>query len=159
VTPLEIRTALADQDALALTVTLYGEAAGEPVEGQIAVANAVRNRVRSPIRWWGTGTAGVCLQAKQFSCWNVDKAGAPDAPRVYAIAETLLRGEVPAELALVQQLRWIATGIIAGQLQDNTRGANHYLTSRLLRATPPDWAIGRTPVAEIGAHSFFRIDA
>ena len=49
--------------------TIWAEARGEPLEGQIAVANVILNRARQG-GWWGDDVAGVCCKSKQFSCWN-----------------------------------------------------------------------------------------
>jgi len=49
--------------------TIWAEARGEPLEGQIAVANVILNRARQG-GWWGDDVAGVCCKPKQFSCWN-----------------------------------------------------------------------------------------
>ncbi|HJR27754.1 MAG TPA: cell wall hydrolase, partial [Pseudomonas sp.] len=59
-----------DRDVLART--LWGEARGEGLPGQIAVAWAIRNRVNDgkARSWWGEGYAGVCQAPYQFSCWN-----------------------------------------------------------------------------------------
>ena len=59
-----------DRDILART--LWGEARGESLAGQIAVAWTIRNRVNDgkAKSWWGEGYAGVCQKPYQFSCWN-----------------------------------------------------------------------------------------
>lgn len=59
-----------DRDILART--LWGEARGEGLAGQIAVAWTIRNRVNDgkAKSWWGEGYAGVCQAPYQFSCWN-----------------------------------------------------------------------------------------
>ena len=59
-----------DRDILART--LWGEARGESLAGQIAVAWTIRNRVNDgkDKSWWGEGYAGVCQKPYQFSCWN-----------------------------------------------------------------------------------------
>jgi hypothetical protein len=59
-----------DRDILARTI--FGEARGEGVAGQIAVAWTIRNRVNDgkDKSWWGEGYAGVCQKPYQFSCWN-----------------------------------------------------------------------------------------
>lgn len=61
-----------------LARTLWGEACGEDLAEQIAVAWTIRNRVEMDLHkdrkpdWWGEGCAGVCLAKKQFSCWNTN---------------------------------------------------------------------------------------
>lgn len=150
----QIRSVIGDQTAL--ICTLLGEAAGEPVEGQIAVANVVRNRARHP-RWWGRDVRGVCLAKSQFSCWWEANA---NTARVYALADALHRKQdATGPLSLVGQLHWIAAGVIDDVLIDNTGGADHYLTSVLYQsAACPTWARGKAPVARIGGHVFLRLE-
>lgn len=61
-----------DTDILARTI--YGEARGESISGQEAIASVILNRVAFAKRrgryWWGNTIAGVCLAPWQFSCWN-----------------------------------------------------------------------------------------
>ena len=49
--------------------TIWAEARGEPLDGQIAVANVILNRARQG-GWWGDDVVKVCRKPKQFSCWN-----------------------------------------------------------------------------------------
>ena len=58
--------------------TIWAEARGEPLEGQIAVANVILNRARQG-GWWGDDIAEVCCKPKQFSCWN---GGDPNRARM-----------------------------------------------------------------------------
>lgn len=153
-TPDQIRAALSDMQAL--ICTLFGEAANEPVEGQIAVANVIRNRAAHP-RWWGRDIRGVCLAKSQFSCWwerNQNTA------RVYALAEALIRRQdATSSRTVLSQLHWIAAGVVDGLLIDNTQSADHYLTDWLYRSDKcPAWAKRKPPVARIGAHVFFRLE-
>lgn len=60
----EVRAALSPR--LALILTLYGEARGEPLLGQLAAGCSMRNRVRAdlnhdgkPNNWWGNTFAEV----------------------------------------------------------------------------------------------------
>ena len=59
-------------DLEALTLTLYGEARGEPIEGLIGVAMVIRNRVRDKYRG-AVNYEEVCLAPAQFSCWIEEK--------------------------------------------------------------------------------------
>ena len=61
-----------DKDRDILARTLWGEAWGESLAGQIAVAWTIRNRVNDgkDKSWWGEGYGGVCQKPYQFSCWN-----------------------------------------------------------------------------------------
>jgi spore germination cell wall hydrolase CwlJ-like protein len=57
-----------NRDDLA-TVTIFGEAAGEPDEGKSAVAFVIRERMR--LKFFSDGTvAGTVLAPYQFSMWN-----------------------------------------------------------------------------------------
>lgn len=140
---------------IALTATLYGECRDQPVQGQIAVAAVIRNRFQSGR--FGTTIAAVCTQKSQFSCWWED---APNTTKVYLIVEAMMSGaSLPidkGEQAVFRQLKWIAAGIIAGDLLDNTGAALHYLASWMFQHQPPKWAKTATSSVEIGDHVFLR---
>ena len=152
----------------ALICTLSGEAADEPIHGIVAVGCAIRNRVQRDLGgdnrpdWWGEGYKSVCLKhvmkdgrpIGQFTCWWEANS---NTARVYALAESLLEGGPHESQTLLAELQWIAQGLIADRLRDHVRGADHYLTADLFRKSPPPWARGRTPVASMGAHLFFRL--
>jgi N-acetylmuramoyl-L-alanine amidase len=53
------------------TRTVIGEARGENITGQVAVAFVIRNRVLFLPSWWGNTPKEVCLKPSQFSCWNL----------------------------------------------------------------------------------------
>lgn len=149
-----IRAALSDYEALWLTI--YGEARGEPVEGQIAVASVIRNRVG---RRWGGSLRAVCLAANQFSCWN-PAANANHALLINMASEALgdfhERTTAPLD-AKARQIKFLAQGIMNGDLLDNTHGADHYLTKNLLQSVDaPTWAMGK-PARFLGAHAFLTL--
>lgn len=153
----DIRAALDDRTAL--ICTLYGEAAGETIHSKAAVACAIRNRVHADIGndgkpdWWGEGFKDVCLKRLQFSCWWEATA---NSDRVYELADTLLDGQRPKEAGLVDELGWIADGVIGDAVRDVTNGATHYLTVRLLNSHPPNWVYQLKRVATIGSHAYFK---
>ncbi len=109
-TPAEIRARLDHEQAV--VCTLYGESRSEPLDGQLAVASVIRNRVRADLGhdgkpdWWGEGFRQVCLQRKQFTCWNED--GSANSAKTHALAESLLLGFPAFDVGLVDTLRWIA---------------------------------------------------
>jgi hypothetical protein len=149
-----VRAALTDRAAL--TATLYGEARGEPLMGQIAVACTIRNRVMADLGhdgrpdWWGEGYRGVCLAPAQYSCWWGEDT---NADVVYAAAEVIIAGRpIPAPM---RRVTWVADGVLSEAVEDITKGATHYCTRRLFDAHPPAWARGLAPVAEWGRHVFF----
>lgn len=149
----QLRAAISPQTAV--VCTLLGEASNEPIEGQVAVACVIRNRALHP-RWWGRDWKGVCLQKGQFSCWWEATA---NTERVYALANALFTGQAATgSRSTVGQLQWIAAGVMDDVLLDVSGGADHYLTTDLLRRNPPAWAIGKRRVREVGAHSFFRLE-
>ena len=146
-------------DELTLALTLLGEARGEEVEGRIAVAGVIRNRVNDD-RWPDT-FKDVCLQKMQFSCWQTI-GGASNYKALMDCAERLLNGKPPnisfVSDALVRETQWIATGIISGVTRDRTMGSNHYLTRSLWESSsPPSWARGQSPACLILRHAFFRL--
>lgn len=149
----DVKAALSDFDAFWLT--LEAECGGEPVEGQIAVASVIRNRVG---KRFGDSYRAVCLAPQQFSCWNPGD----DAHHVRLMAKARLvagdhaeRTMVPSD-PIVRQLKYLAQGIMSGDLLDNTVGANHYLTKKLFQSTPPKWAVGQT-ARFIAHHAFLRL--
>ncbi len=173
----EIRAALTDEAAL--VCTLLGEAANEPIEGQVAVGCTIRNRVRKDLGqdskpdWWGEGYVGVCLKRLQFSCWWEHNG---NTDRVYRVADAMIDwaaaraagdstavlyslGAIePALVPTLDQLTWVAAGIVSGALLDRSKGADHYLTTALLHsAAAPAWAKTKPAVAVVGAHTFFRL--
>lgn len=126
-----------------LAKTIYGEARGEPLSGQEAIASVILNRVeysrRHKTYWWGNTIAEVCQKPLQFSCWNSDDPN-------YRI---LLR--VTESNPIYATCKRIAKRAMAGLLKDRTYGATHY-HNRKIR---PKWSIGKIPCAEIGSHIFY----
>lgn len=151
----QIRALLSERPAL--VCTLFGEAAGEPIQSQIAVGCVIRNRVHADLSrdrkpdWWGEGYAEVCLKRSQFSCWWEHNQ---NSQRVYDLAEALIARQ--PQRGLIAELEWIAEGIIGDVLRDVTRGADHYCTVALYQSPArPTWA--KTIHATVGAHVFFRL--
>jgi len=136
-----------DRDVLALT--LWGEARGEGLAGQVAVAWTIRNRVEMDLSndgkpdWWGEGYTDVCRKAWQFSCWN---SSDPNFP--------YLVGEKPIPAAQMRIARQAATAVIEGQLPDPTKGATHYFATALTQ--PPKWAGKSKQTLVLGRHVFFK---
>lgn len=118
--------------------TLFGEARGEPQDGQVAVAWTIVNRWRSG-KWFGAlSIAGVCQKRKQFSCWN------PDDPTY--------RSMVTAGPTTLAPFVTIARDVLDGKILDPTDGATHYFADSI---ATPKWAIGKTPTVKLGHHLFF----
>lgn len=132
---------LSSRDLLARL--LFGEARGEVLAGQVAVANVVMNRVKLG-GWYGLTVKDVMLKPWQFSCFNEDDpnlrlTASPPMREPYTLCEMI------AELAL------------DGLLKDNTDNSTHYFN--------PDVVPGRWPKPwnraqmvfrkKIGRHEFY----
>ena len=130
-----------DTDILARTI--YGEARGESISGQEAIASVILNRVAFAKRrgryWWGNTIAGVCLAPWQFSCWNEND-----------LNRKIIERADDADIGFCICKR-IALRAASGLLEDRTSGATHYHT----RSLRPKWSVGKIPCAEIGSHIFY----
>lgn len=120
-----------------LVRTVYGEARGEPAQGQQAVAHVIRNRARAanmPIR-------DVVLAPGQFEPWG--------NPQTRAQLEGLDPAS-PEYQAILANVR--------GGTQDPTGGATHFYspTAQAAAGRPtPAWAQGQGQ--DIGRHRFYNL--
>lgn len=133
-----------DHDLDVCTRTVYGEARGEPAEGQVAVTWVIRNRAEEP-SWWGKTPAEVCLHHYQFSCWN------SDGPQSQSCRLTDLKSDDP----IYERILTIVKSVFIGLYPDPTNHASHYK----VRGTKASWdkaCVGIAPV-EIGHHLFFKL--
>lgn len=137
--------AVSDKDRDILARTLWGEARGEGLDGQIAVGWTIRNRVfdGNPRSWWGEGYAGVCQAQYQFSCWNKN-----DPNFAY------LSGAKAIPVRELVQAFKAADQVITGAVGDPTGGATHYYATTMPR--PPIWANSAKQTLELGHHMFFK---
>lgn len=126
-----------------LARVLWGEARGEGRIGMQAVASVIVNRAHNS-RWWGRDLQSVCTKPWQFSCLLPTD---PNLPKLLSVTA--------ADPAFRDALA-IADDALAGRLRDITNGADHYLVTAIQDRTA--WAKGKTPVAVIGGHSFFRLE-
>jgi spore germination cell wall hydrolase CwlJ-like protein len=134
-----------DKDRDILARTLWGEARGEGLAGQIAVAWTIRNRVNDGkvISWWGEGYAGVCQKPYQFSCWNKSDPN-------YAY----LSGAKPIPLQEFTQAQIAADQVISGKVPDPTGGATHYHATTMQKV--PAWAAKAKQTLKLGHHAFYK---
>jgi N-acetylmuramoyl-L-alanine amidase len=137
------------QDLDTLARTLWGEARGEPVDGQVAVAWVIRNRARrrtfaGPLAGrWGA-VARVCTAPWQFSCWNESD---PNRRRLEVLRQDEMRAQVE-----------VARNVLEGLVEDATGGADHYHTivaPAWATAWPPGWASQMRESARFGGHVFY----
>lgn len=134
-----------------LTLTIIGEARGEPIEGMVGVANVIRNRLRhEPGRY--KSYADVCLARLQFSCWNEDD---PNRAVLLELGQVMLAGQQLTQPSY-RQCYWVAKGINESFLVDNTKLALNYITNGLFFSDKrPRWARAVTDYKIIGSHVFF----
>ena len=119
-------------EAMCLAMMIYGEARGEPLTGQIAVAEVVMERVRDPR--WPNDVCDVVQQKHQF-------------PGYY----TVKRSEVS------KWSPYVTPALLVLQRNGGSRslGANHYYASAGASYIPaPSWAKGMRVVTTIGNHTF-----
>ncbi len=126
----------ASLDCLALNI--YHEARGEPAEGKIAVGQVVMNRVGDP-----HFPARVCEVVKQggerpfdrcqFSWWCDGRNDRPDDPDAW------------------EDSKYLAKMILAGALEDPTRGALWYHADDVT----PGWRMDMVRRGKIGQHIFY----
>lgn len=133
-----------------VALTIFGEARGEPIQGQIAVGCVIRNRVNKRKKTYQE----ICLAPLQFSCWNKDD---PNRPVLEEWAQKLIFGE-EIKQAFLNQAIWIAQGIVNERIIDNTRNSDHYLTNELyaqkLASPSAHWAKNLNMKTIIGRHTF-----
>jgi spore germination cell wall hydrolase CwlJ-like protein len=134
---------MTDKDRDILARTLWGEARGESLAGQIAVAWTIRNRVNDgkAKSWWGEGYA--CLKPYQFSCWNKSD---PNYAYLSGAKSIPLREFAQAQIAADQ--------VMGGKVPDPTGGATHYYATTMPAA--PTWAAKAKQTLKLGHHIFFK---
>ena len=129
-----------------LTGLIWGEARGEAIQGKLAVAWVVRNRVLD--KRWPDTYEDVILQPWQFSCFN------PGDANHHSVLRSLLPSWGWSDLDW-RECRYAAMGVISSWVQDMTKGANHYHAVALDPA--PKWADSGKVTGTIGGHIFYRL--
>jgi spore germination cell wall hydrolase CwlJ-like protein len=116
-----------------IALTLLAEARGEGAEGMTAVAMVIKQRMANRKQT----ASQVCLAPKQFSCWNGKTSD--DLRHLW---------QSPAAKDAIEVVRRF------GKLNTAAIGhADHYCTVKI----KPYWSKGKTPVAVIGNHKFFKL--
>lgn len=123
--------AQAATEADIVAATLILEAGGEYEAGsmeavhEVIVARSVKRSLT---------VAEICLQRKQFSCWN--------------------SGQIDQKVAKAKRHpRWSeAVRIVNGPMTNYTRGADHYHADYV----SPYWAESMTVTVKIGRHIFYK---
>lgn len=137
-----------EQDEQALyRMVVWGEARGEKIDGQVAVAHVIHNRLaRSP----GKTLKDVLLHKFAFSCLNI---GDPNRDK--------LRLAHQLNPWAYTQIDHVCDGVEHALLLDSSNGATHYCTRALWGTDNFQWygaheiRCGHTrKTAEIGNHIF-----
>lgn len=132
-------------------LTIWGEARGESIEGQVGVGHVIMNRVRH----WDikeNNVKDIVLAPKQFSCWNSND---PNYEKLLHLAKDLELKEMTDDL-LLRQTIYLANGIVKNILFDNTNGNLNYMTNNLYFSSKrPSWASTPKKMLVIGNHTFF----
>ncbi|WP_244832405.1 cell wall hydrolase [Caballeronia sp. TF1N1] len=131
-----------DADLDTVARTLWGEARGESKTGKIAVAWVIKNRVLSPVVWWGKDYASVCRAKYQFSCWNSNDPNFP-----------FLAGEREIPKSEYLECEDAALLVLANYQPDITLGATHYYAKSI---KAPAWTKGAVKTVTVGSHFFFK---
>ena len=151
---------LRDQDPVVLlALTVLGEARNQPYQGQVAVAQVVRNRMDEK----GFSVADVVLHPWQFSCWN------PEDPNKLFLLEVIAKQAGNVQPGLWESCLQAAESALGSPREvDPTGGATHYIVADLWGSTAsksknPPWFSERCVkkgvtefLIQIGAHVFAR---
>ncbi|XP_045462252.1 spore cortex-lytic enzyme-like [Harmonia axyridis] len=131
-----VTEALTDREIFAKTI--YGEARGEPVEGQRWVAWVIKNRARANKSYWGGSVIGdVCRKRLQFSSWNGKTDIAIGDPSTF------------------QKILQLANSIYdAPASEDPTGGCDHFHSKKMKKY--PSWIRNCKEVKTIGNHIFYK---
>ena len=125
------RSSAEERECMALNI--YHEARGEPILGQIAVAQVTLNRME--LHHYPDTVCGVVWQRRQFS-WTHD--GHSDTPReIQAWEKSKLIAQIVME-------SWDSG-------RDITQGADHYHAD----SVNPGWADRNRVTTRIGVHTFY----
>jgi len=120
--------------AACLSLALYHESRGEPLNGQLMVARVIINRMESPR--WPSSMCNVITQDRQFSFYRKDKTPKPRDEIAWAKAQKLA-----VEIIKDPDILPFST-------------ANHYHTPNVF----PVWRKGLHMIARIGNHIFWSYD-
>jgi len=131
---------LSENDVVARTV--YGEARGEPENGQVAVTWVIKNRAARDLSYMGTTAKEVCLKPYQFSCWDQGDVNRDKLLNLNTNDATYIK------------IRQIVDEVFSGQRRDNAYGSTHYHATTATYSLR-NWANGKTPIVRIGDHLFY----
>lgn len=137
------------QEVKCLATMVYGEARGEPVKGQIAVAYTAVNRATKKT------VCKVVLAPYQYSIFN-------DNPALRAAALSLdiePKQKNPIDRDSWQNAMKVALMVLHKEVPDPTKGSTHYLAPKVMASkkfTYPKWSRVYTHTTTIENHKFFK---
>lgn len=118
-------------DIQALTANIYYEARGEPLLGQLLVAQVTINRTKR--EEWPSSIEEVVKQEKQFSWFKAKLNRSPEDKKAWKQAEQIARFALENDI-------------------DFSEGAVYYHANYV----KPRWAKSLTHIITIGNHKFYR---
>jgi spore germination cell wall hydrolase CwlJ-like protein len=125
-----------DPQYKALKDTVYGEARGESLEGQKAVASVIKNRVEANKSYWGGDTyTGVCYHPNQFECHTKDM--------------TIREKDAYDKLD-----EWLPGVYASGKGQAPYKGVDHF--NNPAKEGKPAWTRNCDEKYSIGGHTFYQ---
>jgi spore germination cell wall hydrolase CwlJ-like protein len=126
-------------DTQIVAMTILGEARGEGKAGMYAVGCVISQRAINR----DTTPAEICLQRKQFSCWQ-NQFSSNQTPK--STFERMLKTKEGEYAILVaKNIKGLDRGFV--------KYADHYVTLK----TQVYWMNGHRPVIVIGNHKFFKL--
>ena len=142
---------LSDLEVYSLTV--IGEARGEPIEGQVAVASNIKNRIHNnPSRY--KSYKDVCLERLQYSCWNEND---PNRAYLLGLGSKMLLNQRDFD-SYIRQCIYVTIGVDNGSIIDNTHGAIYYMTKKLFNSMDrPSWSKDAKNTVGKGNQIFFNL--
>ncbi len=119
-----------------IVATIIMEAGGEYHVGALeGVYEVIMNRAKKRKKT----IAQVCLQRKQFSCWNGKADG------IKALEDTIAKAK--------KHPRWQIAHAVIGTQTNYTKGADHYYADYIAE---PYWASSMKRTVKIGKHISFK---
>jgi len=133
--PIQMKKFIERQEISDIVVmTIFFESRGEPIEGQVAIYDLIRNRSIER----SLSMDAICLQRYQFSCWN------NRSPERVVWGERLRAFKEQLEHAIAEVQREVA--VFNYYHNPSLCSPKHYERGVLLAS------------AQIGSHLFYRID-
>ncbi|MCP3681585.1 MAG: cell wall hydrolase [bacterium] len=132
-----------------IAMTMYGEARGQSLNGQILVGFTLMNRWKHPNpRRYGKTLHDICWKREQFDCW---KKGNVNYKKMHKAMQTLIDMGVSKRM---EQCMYLSSGVLTGHILDISKGANHFYATKTKK---PFWAKGHTPCVIEGDHAFYKL--